>query len=121
MLACFNVKTGDVEDAPAPDHLHKFDVFEKDGAVYIKGAEADVKAGRRKPTFKIKSAGQEKVVICGGYVEISCCSLTRTDTAIVVLARLVPSRNSESMASQEVLPSSRTKAFLSIEPNSRKH
>lgn len=64
--ACFNVKTGDVEDAPAPDHLHKFDVFEKDGAVYIKGSGDNIKAGRRKPVFKVKSAGQEKVVIVGG-------------------------------------------------------
>lgn len=60
------MKTGDVEDAPAPDHLHTFDVIEKDGAVYIKGAEKDVKAGRRKPVFKVKSSGQEKVVIVGG-------------------------------------------------------
>lgn len=60
------MKTGDVEDAPAPDHLHKFDVFEKNGAVYIKGAEADIKSGRRKPTFKVKSSGSEKVVIVGG-------------------------------------------------------
>ncbi|KAK5945686.1 Apoptosis-inducing factor 1 [Knufia obscura] len=64
--ACFNVSTGDVEDSPAPDHLHKFDVFEKDGAVYVKGSQDNIKAGRRKPTFKVKSSGQEKVVIIGG-------------------------------------------------------
>lgn len=64
--ACFNVKSGDVEDAPAPDHLNKFDVFEKDGAVYIRGAEKDIKSGRRVPTFKVKSQGQDKVVIVGG-------------------------------------------------------
>lgn len=65
--ACFSVKTGDVEDAPAPDHLHKFDVIEKDGGVYVKGSEDNIKAGRRKPSYKVKSAGQEKVVIVGGY------------------------------------------------------
>lgn len=64
--ACFNVKTGDVEDAPAPDHLNKFDVVEKDGAVYIKAAESDVKSGRRVPKFKITSADKDKVVIVGG-------------------------------------------------------
>lgn len=62
------MKTGDVEDSPAPDHLHKFDVFEKDGAVYVKGSESNIKAGRRKPAFKVKSAGDEKVVIVGGLV-----------------------------------------------------
>lgn len=64
-----------MEDAPAPDHLHKFDVFEKDGAVYIKGSAENVKAGRRKPTFKVKSAGQEKVVIVGGSVLSACACL----------------------------------------------
>lgn len=62
------MSTGDVEDAPAPDHLHRFDVIEKDGAVYVKGSQDNIKAGRRKPTFKVKSSGQEKVVIIGGYV-----------------------------------------------------
>ncbi|KAK5074077.1 Apoptosis-inducing factor 1 [Lithohypha guttulata] len=50
----------------APDHLHRFDVVEKDGAVYIKGSAENVKAGRRKPTFNVKSSGSEKVVIVGG-------------------------------------------------------
>jgi len=61
------VKTGDVEDSPAPDHLHKFDIFEKDGAVYIKGSQDNIKAGRRQPKFHVKSSGQEKVVVIGGY------------------------------------------------------
>ncbi|KAK1817176.1 Apoptosis-inducing factor 1, partial [Friedmanniomyces endolithicus] len=30
--ACFKISTGDVEDAPALDPLHKFAVEEKDGA-----------------------------------------------------------------------------------------
>lgn len=64
------MKTGDVEDAPAPDHLNKFDVFEKDGAVYIKAAESDVKSGRRKPKLQISSTGDDKVVIVGGYVTL---------------------------------------------------
>ena len=64
--ACFNVATGDIENAPAPDPLSKFDVTEKDGAVYITGQEASIKAGRRMPTVKCSSQGQEKVVVVGG-------------------------------------------------------
>ncbi|KAL8671266.1 MAG: hypothetical protein Q9168_004235 [Polycauliona sp. 1 TL-2023] len=64
--ACFNVGTGDVEDAPALDPLAKFDVYEKDGAVYIKGEEATIKASRRNPNVKCSAQGQDKVVVVGG-------------------------------------------------------
>lgn len=66
--ACFNVGTGDVEDAPALDPLAKFDVYEKSGAVYIKGEEATIKASRRNPNVKCAAEGQEKVVVVGGLV-----------------------------------------------------
>lgn len=64
--ACFNVATGDVEDAPALDPLAKFEIVEKDGAVYIKGEEATIKSSRRSPNYKCSAQGQEKVVIVGG-------------------------------------------------------
>ncbi|KAJ5806888.1 AIF-like mitochondrial oxidoreductase, partial [Penicillium riverlandense] len=65
--ACFNIGTGDVEDAPAPNALNKFDVFEKNGAVYIRGTEADIKAGQRNPVVKCSvSQPEERVVIVGG-------------------------------------------------------
>ncbi len=64
--ACFNVSTGDVEDAPAPDPLARFELLEKDGGVWIKGEEAVVKSGRRGPGMSCKAQGREKVVIVGG-------------------------------------------------------
>ncbi|KAJ5698196.1 Apoptosis-inducing factor 1 [Penicillium macrosclerotiorum] len=65
--ACFNIHTGDVEDAPALNALNKFDVFEKDGAVYIHGTEADIKAGQRNPVLKCTaSEPEERVVVVGG-------------------------------------------------------
>ncbi|KAL8688750.1 MAG: hypothetical protein Q9218_005414 [Villophora microphyllina] len=64
--ACFNVGTGDVEDAPALDPLAKFEVYEKSGAVYIKGEEATIKASRRQPNVRCKAQGKEKVVVVGG-------------------------------------------------------
>ena len=67
MLACFNIASGDVEDAPALDYLAKFDILEKDGAVFIKGDEATIKAKRRSPGLKCSAGGDEHVVIVGGF------------------------------------------------------
>ncbi|KAJ5951729.1 Pyridine nucleotide-disulfide oxidoreductase dimerization [Penicillium vulpinum] len=65
--ACFNVTTGDVEDAPAPNALNKFEVFEREGGVYILAKEEDVKAGQRNPVVKCSvSQPKEKVVVIGG-------------------------------------------------------
>jgi NADPH-dependent 2,4-dienoyl-CoA reductase/sulfur reductase-like enzyme len=64
--ACFNVTTGDVEDAPALDPLEKFDVSEKNGALYIHGEESAIKNKRRVLNIKCKASTPEKVVIVGG-------------------------------------------------------
>lgn len=65
-LACFNIGSGDVEDAPAPNALNKFDVFEKDGAVYIKGDEGAIRAGQRDPVLKCAASEPGNVVVIGG-------------------------------------------------------
>ncbi|KAF1985590.1 hypothetical protein K402DRAFT_334245 [Aulographum hederae CBS 113979] len=64
--ACFSVATGDVEDAPALDPLAKFEVVEKDGAVYIKGDEATIKGGRNLNIKCAAAKGDEKVIVIGG-------------------------------------------------------
>ncbi|KAF2091194.1 hypothetical protein K490DRAFT_71422 [Saccharata proteae CBS 121410] len=64
--ACFSVATGDVEDAPALDPIAKFEIIQKDGAVYIKGDEETIKASRRKLDFKCTASGSEKVLVIGG-------------------------------------------------------
>ncbi|KAJ9200472.1 hypothetical protein DTO164E3_4047 [Paecilomyces variotii] len=64
--ACFSIGSGDVEDAPAPNALAKFDVYEKDGAVYIKGDETSIKFGQRDPVLKCQAVGDKRVVIIGG-------------------------------------------------------
>ncbi|KAI9835433.1 MAG: hypothetical protein M1819_002351 [Sarea resinae] len=64
--ACFSVATGDVEDAPALDPLAKFEVYERDGAVYIRGDEEEIINGRRETNFSCLAEGSEKVVIIGG-------------------------------------------------------
>ncbi|KAK3317143.1 cytochrome P450 [Cercophora scortea] len=67
-IACFNAKTGDVEDAPALDGLPVFKTTERGGACYITGEAAAIKAGSRKPNKRIVTAGAntEKVIVVGG-------------------------------------------------------
>lgn len=48
------------------DPLAKFEILEKNGAVYIKGEESVIKANRRKLSIKCSAKGPEKVVIVGG-------------------------------------------------------
>lgn len=64
--ACFNIATGDVEDAPALDPLGHFDILEKDGGVYIRGEEAFLRANRRALKLKCSAQGPEHVVVVGG-------------------------------------------------------
>ncbi|KAI1908129.1 Apoptosis-inducing factor 1 [Ophidiomyces ophidiicola] len=64
--ACFNVTTGDIEDAPAPNALEKFEVFEKDSAVYVKADAESLKRYRREPISQCSVVGDQKVVIIGG-------------------------------------------------------
>lgn len=66
--ACFNAKTGDVEDSPALDSLPTFEIVERDGAVYLTGEEATIKAGRRKPKLcaSVKQDLDRVLVVGGG-------------------------------------------------------
>ena len=69
LLACFNAKTGDIEDAPALDHLPVFQVTERDGAVYVTGEESAIKSSKRQPNVSCKGFGalqEDQVVIVGG-------------------------------------------------------
>ncbi|KXX74774.1 Apoptosis-inducing factor 1 [Madurella mycetomatis] len=64
--ACFNAKTGDVEDAPALNALPVFKATERDGAVYITGDADTIKLGHRKPNFKCATTSGDKVLVVGG-------------------------------------------------------
>ncbi|KAL3465152.1 hypothetical protein BJX64DRAFT_285692 [Aspergillus heterothallicus] len=64
--ACFNIKSGDIEDAPAPAALNTFELLEKDGAVYIRGTEAAIKSGQRLSEHKCSASGPGGLVIVGG-------------------------------------------------------
>lgn len=58
--------SGDVEDAPALDHLASFQINEKDGAVFIHGEEGKIKNGRRPPIVQCSAAGHENILVVGG-------------------------------------------------------
>lgn len=68
VTACFNITTGEIEDAPAPNALHTFPVYEKNGAVYIRGEESAIKAGQRDPNMSCSVTTADRVVVVGGYV-----------------------------------------------------
>jgi nitrite reductase/ring-hydroxylating ferredoxin subunit len=66
--ACFNGRTGDIENAPAIDNISTYKLSEEGGAVYVEADAENVKSGgRRKP---LVSCGASKsaahVVIVGG-------------------------------------------------------
>ncbi|KAJ1910904.1 Apoptosis-inducing factor 1 [Tieghemiomyces parasiticus] len=67
--ACFNVKTGDIEDAPALDPLVSFPVTVANGTdVYIEATADDLKADRRHYTScgsQVRGADAGRVVIVG--------------------------------------------------------
>lgn len=71
--ACFNAKTGDIEDAPALDSLAAFKLSQRDGAVYITGDPEVIMAGRRKPNMRPAAAAAggsgsdaDRVLVVGG-------------------------------------------------------
>lgn len=65
--ACFHTDTGDIENAPALDHLNSFPIQVKDGGVFITASEEKIKSGRRRPEIRCKPAAMgEHVLIVGG-------------------------------------------------------
>ncbi|KAJ1656002.1 Apoptosis-inducing factor 1 [Dispira simplex] len=71
--ACFDVGTGDIEDAPALDALHSFPVTVENDQVYVEVSEKALQTGRRcgyqRSCIKgVPDAGQQDrtVVIVGG-------------------------------------------------------
>lgn len=59
------MKTGDIEDSPAPDPLQKFEIVQKDSGVYIKSEESAIKANRRIMSIKRQAKGNDQVVVIG--------------------------------------------------------
>ena len=69
--ACFNVCTGDIEDAPAINSLHSFRAHVENGKIFVTAREQNtLKANMAQPpalsSVGIEVPGDESVVIVGG-------------------------------------------------------
>jgi len=64
--ACFNTSTGDIENAPALDHLNAFPVEIRNDGVYITATEEKIKSGRRRPEIGCRATAADHVVVVGG-------------------------------------------------------
>ncbi|KAJ6612313.1 hypothetical protein B0H10DRAFT_2223313 [Mycena sp. CBHHK59/15] len=68
--ACFNVCTGDIEDAPAPDALHSFQVQISDGQIHVTARSSDTEkanlARAPKLTTATETSGSGVVIVGGG-------------------------------------------------------
>ena len=49
------------------DPIAKFEISQRDGAVYIKGKEEEIKNSRKTLDISCKAAGEQKVLVIGGY------------------------------------------------------
>ncbi|GJJ08282.1 hypothetical protein Clacol_002492 [Clathrus columnatus] len=68
--ACFNICTGDIEDAPAPNAIHSFKAEVKDGKIYVTANQSDtLKENKsRFPTLRTNyiTEGPGVVIVGGG-------------------------------------------------------
>ena len=103
MVACFKVDTGDVEDAPALDPISKYEIVERDGAVYIKTDEETIKANRRFLNIKCSSVDDEKVVVIGGYI-LQLSYMVYANTRTAGAAQSVPWKVCEAEAIPDTSP-----------------
>ncbi|KAG8187845.1 hypothetical protein JTE90_001219 [Oedothorax gibbosus] len=79
--ACFNSKTGDIEDFPGLDSLPCYEVSVDNGNVKVKASKASLKSNKRiKPMTKYSSVNPTTyVVIGGGAAALTCCETLRQE------------------------------------------
>ncbi|CAC5382000.1 AIFM3 [Mytilus coruscus] len=79
--ACFNVKTGDIEDFPGLDSLPKFDVTVADGKVKVKGDKALLTSSKVQKSMCKQSADNQKsvLIIGGGPASVICAETLRKE------------------------------------------
>ncbi|XP_052074366.1 apoptosis-inducing factor 3-like isoform X1 [Mytilus californianus] len=79
--ACFNVKTGDIEDFPGLDSLPKFDVTVADGKVKVKGDKALLTSSKVQKSMCKQSADNQKsvLIVGGGPASVMCAETLRKE------------------------------------------
>ena len=69
LLACFNVCTGDIEDAPGTAPIHSFKAFVENGQIQVTADPASAKPENRSRPPKVITTAEEPgpgVVVVGG-------------------------------------------------------
>ncbi|KAM9525815.1 apoptosis-inducing factor 3-like [Guaruba guarouba] len=75
--ACFNIKTGDIEEYPSLDCLRCFKVTVEDGKVFVTAKRKDLESGLRvKDTSKRCPLSRATVLLLGGGVAALVCAET---------------------------------------------
>ncbi|KAK3582946.1 hypothetical protein CHS0354_019953 [Potamilus streckersoni] len=79
--ACFNVKTGDIEEFPGLDSLPKFQVEVSNGKVKIRADKSALATSKRQKAMCKASAVNQKsvVIIGGGPASVSCVETLRQE------------------------------------------
>ncbi|KAK2185912.1 hypothetical protein NP493_217g03019 [Ridgeia piscesae] len=78
--ACFDIKTGDIEDFPGLDSLPRFDVEIVEGSVKIHGTEA-LSSNRRVKQMECGSPEDDRtfLLVGGGYASVACAETLRQE------------------------------------------
>ncbi|XP_065550749.1 apoptosis-inducing factor 3-like isoform X5 [Lathamus discolor] len=75
--ACFNIRTGDIEEYPSLDCLHCFKVTVEDGKVFVTAKKKDLESSLRvKDTSKRCPLSRATVLLLGGGVAALVCAET---------------------------------------------
>ncbi|OBZ72306.1 Apoptosis-inducing factor 1 [Grifola frondosa] len=72
LSACFNICTGDIEDAPAPSALHSFKAHIADGKIHVTADPANTLSAPPKTSTGASGQGRGVVIVGGGGGAFHC-------------------------------------------------
>ena len=77
--ACFNVKTGDIEDYPGLDCVPTHEVFQANDKVMIRAKVSDLSGFKRSKTlnYTYNKSGPQCLIIGGGPTSVTCAETLR--------------------------------------------
>ncbi|XP_056329563.1 apoptosis inducing factor mitochondria associated 4 [Danio aesculapii] len=75
--ACFNTKTGDIEEFPGLDCLPKFKVKVEGGKVYVTSDQKNLKKRIKKMSSRVPGVNHTVVLIGGGPASLQCAETLR--------------------------------------------
>ncbi|XP_011296982.1 apoptosis-inducing factor 3 isoform X2 [Fopius arisanus] len=105
--ACFNIKTGDIEDYPGMDCLPSYKVSVTNGDIKVQAKRTDLKDNRRVKEFTGQLDCEKTAVIVGGGPSAATCAGTLREEGF--LGRIVM------IAKEPLLPYDRVKASKDLE------